>query len=905
MLLRRDTVELKVSSPNNGGLSPSDHDPEENEISDDDDDDRNHKHRRRETQSQSMERDALEQVLVRPYRKRNKPYENGHTYREIDTQSCETYKGQNAAALDKEQYGKFEKRRPGLATFMRASNRLNQSSSAEFGPGRCKGREPGSWNQQDPRLSSADIAYQLNSSLFAGQGLPNVSNSKNASWNAFGLISGSPNGGLDTLHSLGLQRTLRPKISNSLKTGIPRARCRDFEERGFCLRGDMCPMEHGVNRIIVEDVQSLQQFNLPIPLPSAHMLGTVPSVSASSSTLINGKNLNSKRGKTGLADDEVGLEGGCASSADFYDPDQPLWTNIGPETSTVILGLNPSKLSKIDAHVPESHNVKAFDGNDLKSAPIAVGSQSTNLSVWGRIGAKCKSDRKEKINSNGTSSNHVENETKEYPETLANLQGVDRQGKHIIGEDSRLQTVDSPLKIHGDTGPNIRKPSQKALRTLFVNGIPQKDNKKDALLSHFQKFGEVIDICIPFNSERAFVQFSKREEAEAALRAPDAVMGNRFIKLWWANRDSKSDDGMSSGNGAPIIPHGVGAVSIPSHLSVAHKGKNNISSMAPKISIPNASVAPVPPFDHTKHVATNSPKSRPLLHKKMENLELLKEQLRKKQELLDKKRNDFRRQLDKLGKQATGLKGEVTPELASKRQKVGTAADVAKDETPSSTNFGTVISSSQMELAAEKNKPGENVVLQNSKPDMIVGSHESESLKQSVCHLATKRAPFLVNRFKLDNRPTAFKIIPPLPTGLANVAVLKEHFSAYGELSTVELENVESTDSVTSKNCLALLSFTTRHSAERAFARGKHWQGHNLQFTWMPSTQNSNDNPVRENPAACKMSSDADHQPLEEVTPLDSQEVTSPVEDLDAKYSGGDFTQLEDLQSSPSASHDK
>lgn len=41
----------------------------------------------------------------------------------------------------------------------------------------------------------------------------------------------------------------------------------------------------------------------------------------------------------------------------------------------------------------------------------------------------------------------------------------------------------------------------------------------------------MTDICIPANSERAFVQFSKREEAERALKAPDAVMASRFIKL--------------------------------------------------------------------------------------------------------------------------------------------------------------------------------------------------------------------------------------------------------------------------------------------------------------------------------------------------------------------------------------
>ncbi|GJS61694.1 RNA polymerase II transcription factor B subunit 4 [Tanacetum coccineum] len=30
--------------------------------------------------------------------------------------------------------------------------------------------------------------------------------------------------------------------------------CMDFEKQGFCLRGDMCPIEHGLNRIVVENV---------------------------------------------------------------------------------------------------------------------------------------------------------------------------------------------------------------------------------------------------------------------------------------------------------------------------------------------------------------------------------------------------------------------------------------------------------------------------------------------------------------------------------------------------------------------------------------------------------------------------------------------------------------------------
>ena len=128
------------------------------------------------------------------------------------------------------------------------------------GLGRGRGRDSGAWNQRDSRFSSVDITSQMvqgsiTPGLFAGRGLTNVSNAQNASWNTFGLIPRIPGGGLDALHSISLQGTLRPPLHSSLNIGIPRQRCRDFEERGFCLRGDMCPMEHGVNRIVVEDVQ--------------------------------------------------------------------------------------------------------------------------------------------------------------------------------------------------------------------------------------------------------------------------------------------------------------------------------------------------------------------------------------------------------------------------------------------------------------------------------------------------------------------------------------------------------------------------------------------------------------------------------------------------------------------------
>lgn len=864
-------MELKVSTLKTGDLSPADgvSDPEEKEVSDEDDDDRNHKHRRREISSQSLERDSLEPVFTRPYRKR-KPFENGQFYQENDY---------NSVPLEKGFATKFERIRPGFVSLPRMPVdwnqriRSNQTFSGE-GLGRGRGRESVSWSQHDSRFSPVDIASQMvhqGQSLFTGRGLANVSNAQSASWNAFGLFPGIPNGGLDKLHPIGLQGTLRPAVTSSLNMGIPQQRCRDFEERGFCLRGDMCPMEHGVNRIVIEDVQSLSQFNLPVSLPRAQLVGTtarlgaLPTGGPPSATLINSKGMHSKCNKPGIVNAGLGFNGAHTGSAsvnggDLYDPDQPLWNDSVPETSSALPPHSPKSdeiesMIRIDSFDHNHVSLRGGADNEcpIRSTGIAVHSQSLNSSVWGKV--RASNNRlyvKEKTDLTVSTLNNMESESKENQGALANVRGTSHQGKQINLENSSAKTIDSPAKTQSDTMRHTPKPSQKALRTLFVNGIPQKSNKREALLSHFQKFGEVIDIYIPLNTERAFVQFSKREEAEAALRAPDAVMGNRFIRLWWANRDSIPDGGSGSSNSASVTPRGVTSTSFPPHLPIGNSGKDNPQMSVSKATAVPPSVASVPAIDHSKVITTNVPKVPPPMQK-LESLEQLKEELRKKQELLDQKRNDFRRQLDKLEKQATGVRGEVTAEPASKRHKTGiTASDIVKAATPRSADPGSGVASPHAEMV-DKNKTVENVV-------SPVGP------------------PFLMNKYKLDNRPTAFKIISPLPVGLANVATLKEYFSSYGDLSAVELEDEPSdydgVGSETLKNCSACVTFTTRRSAERAFLNGKCWQGKNLKFVWLTSSTFSNEPGSGQNSSTPNCLVDTD-QSVEKLACSDSQEASA------------------------------
>ncbi|KAE8697452.1 COPII coat assembly protein sec16-like [Hibiscus syriacus] len=767
-------MELKASSPTLGGSSYyCFSDPEEKEVSDEDD--HNHKHRRRDRHPQSLERDSMDPLFTRPYRKHKKPFEHGHPVRENESQAGEAWKNCNGLPPENDFTSKFDRRHPRIWS--------NQTFSGDSGPGRGRGRDNSSWNQHDYRFNLVNMASQMvlpgsvAPSFFAGRGLPNVSSAQSPSWSVFGLMPGIPNGSLDALHPLGLQGVLRPPTNSSLNRGIPVQRCKDFEERGFCLRGDMCPMEHGVNRIIVEDVMSLSQFNLPVAVPTAKLLptpggrGALPA-DVSSTTFMNRKGLHRKKCKPGTTEDALGMNGTGSSSvsgADLYDPDQPLWDNNDLEASAALSGLHSPEIDGTESLLNE--DISDYHHGSLRDA------------VMGRTGrSRTRINTKDKIDL--TSLDYLENETKKEQEYTSS-QGTSSQVKQIGSVDHGSKVMDSSMKSQTDCLLKSSKPTTKARCTLFVNGIPQKSNKREALLSHFLKFGTVIDIHIPSNSEHAFVQFSRREEAEAALKAPDAVMGNRFIKLWWANRDNIPHGGINSGSGASVTPRGVTASVIPAQPA-ANRGKDNLLPALQKSNVIHGIDAPS--LNSPKPHSMNGPMVPTPPWKKLETLEKMKEELRKKQEMLEQKRNDFQHQLDKLEKQSGGVKAST---LRSSSEPDASAA------TPCSMGM------------MDKDMSTENVLSPSLKS------------KQQPCLSAPVAHPFPMRKYKLDNRPTAFRVISPLPSDFAHVDVLKENFSQYGDLFSVELEDMDNDDdgvvSETLRNCSARITYSTRLSAERAF----------------------------------------------------------------------------------------
>ncbi|GJN27795.1 hypothetical protein PR202_gb15846 [Eleusine coracana subsp. coracana] len=835
-VLEADRVEApSPKEENNSTNSEAGTDTEDFEISDDDDDDRNHKHRRREARPQS-DNNTEEQHPGTPVKKRSRVSDNGVSFGGAGSQG----------ETQKDFVSKF-KRRPGAGAHSRAP-RMNQpfrsDSSAAAGARppmtRGRGRNAAPWTQHDPRFNTTldmiDFASQMASQgppshpgVFIGAALPSGGNAQNGSWGPYRFMPGVPHGILDPIHPLGLQGPMQPAVSPLIDLGMPRQRCRDFEERGFCLRGDMCPMEHGVNRIVVDDVQSLSQFNLPVSGPNVQAQGVQNEGGAASvnlSSLGSSKGIPAKDVKSGVASDALKPNGNtplAVADADVYDPDQPLWNNEHPEAPCASFahadpGVWNAESSGYEVEREHSNQVFAADGL-----------QSSKSSVWGRTVSKKKSGPGGNTTKT-TSTSLTGNQRSNYDEVATSTAQV----KSATAKDTNGQSF---LRTYGDVSRQSNRTSHKASRTLYVHGIPQESNRWEALLSHFQRFGQVIDIYIPSNSEKAFVQFSKREEAEAALKAPDAVMGNRFIKLWWANRDRIPDEGEGR-NAAKFSQLSIAPANSAPKPSYSNRVKENVQSTAPRTS--SGSSAEAMGASTGPKILATSIKSVPSAPKRQENLELL-EELRKKQEILAQKRDEFRRQLEKLAKQVLTVFPILFLLLISNKE------TTMLQKAPANPFKHVEAGGKEVASRAEGSQEAAGTLEKRGSGELDSSSQQSGTTSTQKPVVALKQTSLLApaqNRFKLDNRTTSFRILPPLPPEIANESTLADHFSSFGEISSVVVEDTEAHNHdeklKPSLSCSACVTYTTRQSAEKAFIGGKSCKGHTLRFMWLTASPGSN-----------------------------------------------------------------
>ncbi|XP_010577079.1 RNA-binding protein 27 isoform X4 [Haliaeetus albicilla] len=278
----------------------------------------------------------------------------------------------------------------------------------------------------------------------------------------------------------------------------PKRRCRDYDERGFCVLGDLCQFDHGNDPLVVDEVSlpSMIPFpppppglppppgmllpplpgparNMRLPVPQAHpqapppVVLPVPRPPLTQSSLINNR-------------------------------DQP-GTSAVPSLAPVGARLPPPLPQNLLYTVSEPANIII-----QTEPPIPITNNSSNVT------------------------------------------------RVVLEPDSRKRSPSSmecpPLKkpwLGKQTNNNQNKPgflkkNQYTNTKLEVRKIPPELNNITQLNEHFSKFGTIVNIQVAFQNdpEAALIQYLTNEEARKAISSTEAVLNNRFIRVLW-HRESE------------------------------------------------------------------------------------------------------------------------------------------------------------------------------------------------------------------------------------------------------------------------------------------------------------------------------------------------------------------------------
>ncbi len=119
--------------------------------------------------------------------------------------------------------------------------------------------------------------------------------------------------------------------------------------------------------------------------------------------------------------------------------------------------------------------------------------------------------------------------------------------------------------------------------TLTVSDVPKELLTTKALAAHFGRFGAVSNIRLKPDAKQATISFATHAMAQAAVDSPEAVCGNRFIKIGWVLQPGQAAP--ASGPPRPVsaaMPHrGWKAQAAAAHAQPGPPGHGHLPPSAP------------------------------------------------------------------------------------------------------------------------------------------------------------------------------------------------------------------------------------------------------------------------------------------------------------------------------------
>ncbi|XP_049893402.1 RNA-binding protein 27 isoform X2 [Epinephelus moara] len=654
----------------------------------------------------------------------------------------------------------------------------------------------------------------------------------------------------------------------SNKSASLKQRCRDYDEKGFCVRGDLCPFDHGNDPLIVDDV------NLPnmIPFPPPPVMPPtglpMPPITEPPPPLR----------MPAMPPYGQPPPPGVFPMTDNYDPE-----GYNPESpGLTAAGRNPYRqfIPRVQTQRSNLIGLTSSEGQGSRAANIVIQTEpATAASTPGTNVSRFNTEQDSRKRTMGPS-------TAEGPaakKTWMEKPGFNNQHKNTFPK--RYHYVNTKLEV--------RK-------------IPRELNNITKLNEHFSKFGTIVNIQVVFGGdpEAALIQYTKNEEARRAISSTEAVLNNRFIRVYWHREPGTNATGLqqqeqSSGSqAAGIAPsqgpqHGNMHKGIKQHNPAAYVLNKTVPKhrvpAAPGVTVttkpdslnPNTDMVTVAPAltntqkgPYTSTALKSSSKSlgktgkaleaQEVLKKKQEALKLQQDMRKKKQEMLKtqiecqkalinrleknrgmkpEERANIMKTLKELTEKIAQLQNEMNPASQVSSAKTNhnqskTKTDAQKELLDAELDFHKKMSSGE-DTTDLKRKLGQ-LQVEATRLGLIRSpagrgrGRGKMALEPGSMHMGRGRGRSremmarggTVNRMVVDHRPRALAI---LGVTQEEKEELMPHFVKFGEIEDVRDQDANS----------VVMTFKTRSEAENAANQGAKFKGRVLQISWykpkMPS----------------------------------------------------------------------
>uniref|UniRef100_A0A8C1YGR2 RNA binding motif protein 27 n=1 Tax=Cyprinus carpio TaxID=7962 RepID=A0A8C1YGR2_CYPCA len=635
------------------------------------------------------------------------------------------------------------------------------------------------------------------------------------------------------------------------KSSTLKHRCRDYDEKGFCIRGDLCPFDHGNDPLIVDDV------TLPtmIPFPPPPGLPRMPMPPMTEPPPRMPMPLRPPHGQPPPP--------GIYPMPDSYDPEA-----YNPE-SPGLTGPGRAQyrhfIPRIQTQRPNLIGLTSGDGQNSRAANIVIQTEPAVTSV-----------------SSGEVrySSEQENRKRCLPST---------DGPQAKKPWMEKQNFNNQHK------PTFPKKNHYVNTKLEVRKIPRELNNITKLNEHFSKFGTIVNIQVVFGGdpEAALIQYTANDEARRAISSTEAVLNNRFIRVYWhreATSNTQEQGPSQSTNPAQQHPtthkvinkqHTAGSYvlnnkTFPKQQTATGAAGTTGATGGTEPTSPSqeASVGLTPPSSLAKGLFSRTVlktasksmgktakalEAQEVLKKKQEALKLQQDMRKKKQEMLEKQiecqkvlinrleknrgmkpeeRANIMKTLKELTEKISQLKNEISPtsHATANTTQTKSKTDAQKELLDAELDFHKKLTSGEDttdlkrrlgQLQVEATRLG-LISAGRGKPPAAPSRGRGRGRGRSL------RGRGGGNHMVVDHRPRALTIIGFTQEEKEE---LMPHFVKFGEIE--ELRDHDATSVV--------MTFKTRSEAENAANQGAKFKGRILQISWYkPKTPSVSTEPEEE-----------------------------------------------------------